>query len=207
MSPDYWNPNVHYYSTVLDAVPAECREALDVGCGDGQLARLIAPAAHGVTGIDLSADMVELAREKSADTANAEFREADFLADSRDALPPGRYDLVTMVAVAHHLGTERALERARRLLAPGGRLVVIGLADPGSVADWLALIAARFALPFAARRNGGKKAPPNLPTADPDTTFGEARTIAHRVLPGSRFRRRLLWRYTLTWEKPRTGTV
>jgi len=36
----------------------------------------------------------------------------------------------------------------------------------------------------------------------PPHTYAEVRDMAARVMPGSHFRRRLLWRYTLTWSKP-----
>jgi SAM-dependent methyltransferase len=203
MITSHWNPNIHYYPTILGFVPGNCREALDVGCGDGELARLLAARSDRVTGIDLSAEMVESARDRSENVGNARFLEADFYEASGTELPEGHYDLITMVAVAHHLGTERALARSAQLLAPGGRLAVIGLADPGSVLDLLHLAAAIPAVKATGRLRGGSHSPPKMPVADPDTTFREARDIAHRVLPGSRFRRRLLWRYTLFWEKPR----
>ncbi|WP_225814522.1 class I SAM-dependent methyltransferase [Streptomyces spinosus] len=203
MNTGRWNPNIHYYPSVLGFVPANCREALDVGCGDGTLARLLAARAWRVTGIDLSAEMIESAREQSEEVENARFMEADFFEASGGELPLGHYDLITMVAVAHHLGTERALARSAELLAPGGRLVVIGIAGPGSVVDLLHLAAAVPSVKLLSRRRGGSSAPEKMPVADPDTTFAEARKTAHRVLPDSRFRRRLLWRYTLLWEKPR----
>jgi SAM-dependent methyltransferase len=203
MITSHWNPNIHYYPTILGFVPGNCREALDVGCGDGELARLLAARSGRVTGIDLSAEMVESARRHSESVSNARFLEADFHEASGAELPVGHYDLITMVAVAHHLGTERALTRSAELLAPGGRLAVIGLADPGSVLDLLHLAVAIPAVKVTGRRRGGSHSPAKMPVADPDTTFREARDIAHRVLPGSRFRRRLLWRYTLLWEKPR----
>ncbi|OXS37102.1 methyltransferase domain-containing protein [Streptomyces sp. XY006] len=206
MTTSHWNPNAHYHPEILGFVPENCREALDVGCGDGELARLLAARSGRVTGIDLSAEMVESARARSEDVDNARFLEADFFEASGTELPElplGHYDLITMVAVAHHLGTERALNRSAELLAPGGRLAVIGLADPGSVLDLLHLAVAVPSVKALGRRRGGRHAPEKMPVADPDTTFREARDIAHRVLPGSRFRRRLLWRYTLLWEKPR----
>lgn len=34
-----WNHNLHYHRAILDTVPDRCRRALDVGCGEGSLAR------------------------------------------------------------------------------------------------------------------------------------------------------------------------
>jgi hypothetical protein len=35
-----------------------------------------------------------------------------------------------------------------------------------------------------------------------DMTWAQIRTTARRLLPGVRYRRRLLWRYSLPWTKP-----
>jgi hypothetical protein len=39
---DYRNHNVHYQPVILRAVPPDCGAALEVGCGDGLLARRLA---------------------------------------------------------------------------------------------------------------------------------------------------------------------
>src|SRR6185503_14051412 len=58
-------------------IPADGR-VLDVGCGNGWATRLMAQQApHGrVVGIDISDEMVDLARESSSALSNVEFREA-----------------------------------------------------------------------------------------------------------------------------------
>ena len=38
----------------------------------------------------------------------------------------------------------------------------------------------------------------------PPLSYTETRRIAMPVLPGCRYRRHLLWRYSLTWSKPAT---
>ena len=47
----YWNHNVHYQPVILQAVPANCGSALEVGCGDGMLACRLAERCTEVTGI------------------------------------------------------------------------------------------------------------------------------------------------------------
>ncbi|MEO7971675.1 MAG: class I SAM-dependent methyltransferase, partial [bacterium] len=61
----------------LMEIPDDGR-VLDIGCGNGWATRLIAEQAqHGrVVGIDISDEMVDLARESSASFSNLEFREA-----------------------------------------------------------------------------------------------------------------------------------
>jgi 2-polyprenyl-3-methyl-5-hydroxy-6-metoxy-1,4-benzoquinol methylase len=60
--PGYWNHNVHYQPVILNEVPSGCRTALDVGCGDGMLARRLAERSAKVTGIDRDPRMIALAR-------------------------------------------------------------------------------------------------------------------------------------------------
>jgi hypothetical protein len=93
-----------------------------------------------------------------------------------------------------------ALLAMARALRTGGRLAVIGLAADASVGDYLA---AAPGLPVdlvyrAIYRRGESGAP----VKDPDMSWGEVRAVASRVLPGVRYRRHLLWRYSLLWRKP-----
>jgi 2-polyprenyl-3-methyl-5-hydroxy-6-metoxy-1,4-benzoquinol methylase len=62
----YWNTNVARHPGILRAVPEGCGDALDVGCGDGLLARKLTGRAKHVTGIDKSPDMIARARESAA---------------------------------------------------------------------------------------------------------------------------------------------
>jgi SAM-dependent methyltransferase len=47
------------------------------------------------------------------------------------------------------------------------------------------------------------KGDPGAPIKDPEMTWAEVRAAARRTLPGVRYRRHLLWRYSLLWSKPR----
>ena len=76
---DYWNHNVHYQPVILSAVPEGCGQALDVGCGDGMLARRLAERCAEVTGIDRDPRMIALARAQAHERGRTRFIEADFL--------------------------------------------------------------------------------------------------------------------------------
>jgi SAM-dependent methyltransferase len=95
---------------------------LDVGCGTGTLACLLAAAGLTVTAIDPAAASLEVARRKpGADRVR-------WLRTGATALPPLQADLVTMtgnVAQVFVTGTEwaAALRAVRQALRPGGRLV------------------------------------------------------------------------------------
>ena len=201
MPDPYWNHNVHYHRLVLDAVPDGCREALDVGCGDGLLARKLAGKAAFVTGVDRSPEMIRQARPTAS--RNITFLEADYLDGA--ALPEGKYDFISAVAVLHHAPFEDAVEGLVRLLAPGGRLVIVGMAYNRTALDWVISGCGVPVSLLLRRRRGGKRAPAGMPMEDSTLNWGEARRAARRLLPGCRYRRRLLWRYTAVWDKPQKG--
>ncbi|MFJ9907501.1 class I SAM-dependent methyltransferase [Streptomyces sp. NPDC101152] len=194
----YWNTNVARYPGILRSVPEGCGAALDVGCGDGLLARKLAGRAKHVTGIDKSSEMIACARESAVGTTQLTFIEGDFLTAE---LPETEYDFVCSVTTIHHMDFEAALVRMRELLRPGGTLVVVGLAREASVTEWAALIAAApvVRITKVLRRARGPK---GMPVAAPQMSYGEVRATARRLLPGVRYRRHVLRRYSLTWQKP-----
>ena len=203
---EYWNHNVHYQPVILDAVPADCDAALDVGCGDGLLAVKLASRCAAVTGIDPSPQMITLARQRAArtdppapdDPAPAvTFVQGDFLTHPFEE---DGFGFVCANTSVHHMGTEAALRAMARVLRPGGRLAVLGLGETGSPADLLPdLVAVPLNRYYQRTRGEGYPGDPKLP---PDLTWAEVRETARRVLPGVRYRRHLLWRYSLVWDKP-----
>ncbi|MEU6481078.1 class I SAM-dependent methyltransferase [Streptomyces sp. NPDC047017] len=194
----YWNTNVARHPGILRSVPEGCRDALDVGCGDGLLARKLAGRAKRVTGIDKSPDMIACAREAAAGDPQLTFVEGDFLTAE---LGCAEYDFVCSVTTIHHMDYEAALVRMRELLRPGGTLVVVGLAREASVTERAALIVAApiVRITKVLRRAHG---PQGMPVADPQMSYGQVRAAARRLLSGVRYRRHVLRRYSLTWEKP-----
>ena len=198
MPEEYWNHNVQYHALVLDAVVRG--PALDLGCGEGLLVRRLAERVDAVTGVDTSGEMIRLARERSAGLDNVTFVETDFL-DAGGPLPEEEFGFVSAVAVIHHVDFKQALQAMERLLAPGGRLLIIGLARNRTPLDWIVSAAGVPAARLRALRNGGKTDPAGMPIKMPEMTWGDVRREARRILPGCRFRRHLLWRYSLTWEK------
>ncbi|HEX5332228.1 MAG TPA: class I SAM-dependent methyltransferase [Cellulomonas sp.] len=194
-----WNHNTHFHPVVLRGLRPGAT-AVDVGCGEGLLTRrMLAAGAGHVTGLDSSTPMIELARGLAA----GESRSAalDYVvADVLDAAQLGTFDLVACVATLHHLGLDRGLERLRDVTAPGGRLVVVGLARPSSPLD-RTLGAWSVPLNRVAMAVRGYWEHP-APVRDPDETYDAVRVAAARTLPGSMFRSRLYWRYTIEWQAP-----
>lgn len=195
---DPWNHNVHYYPLILNAVPDGARRALDVGCGEGTLARELRRRVPDVTGIDLDETSIELA---GAQNANDRIRyvRGDFLTYPFE---PGSFNVVTTVAALHHMDVTAALGRVRDLLKPGGVLCAVGLARSQLPRDIPIEVAGAVSHRIHLLTTGYWEHP--SPTVwPPPETYLDIRRIAADVLPGVRFRRHVLWRYSLTWTKGR----
>jgi SAM-dependent methyltransferase len=198
-----WNHNSAYFPLVRRAAPRQCRDVLDVGCGDGRLACSLAGPGRRVLGLDPSAAMIGLARARAAGVPGLEFRRGAFL---EQPFAPGSFDLVSFVASLHHMDQEAALVRASELLRPGGRLVVVGLAATRTAGEW---IRSGLCLPLVRFNNlrPDYAVAPGMPVADAELSWGEVRALGRRVLPGARFRQRLYYRYSLVWTKPATTSA
>ncbi|MFI0775482.1 class I SAM-dependent methyltransferase [Streptomyces sp. NPDC021212] len=114
------NFNDHYHPLLLKQVPDGARTALEVGCGAGRFARLLARRGLEVEGVDADAGVIAAAR---AAGGGPRYRQVDV----REArLADGHYDFISCVASLHPMPFETVL-MLRRALAPGGVLVVLGL--------------------------------------------------------------------------------
>jgi tRNA (cmo5U34)-methyltransferase len=133
------------FAVLMEVLPASPHRVLDLGTGDGYtlgLVRSVHPDAEGV-GVDFSAEMLGLARERFVGDAGVEIVEHDLDAP----LPPlGTFDLVVSSFAIHHCVDER--KRALygevfELLEPGGRflnLEHVDSATPALHVDFLAAI-------------------------------------------------------------------
>lgn len=103
---------------------------LDIGTGTGRMLELLAPRISAGLGVDASRGMLALARARLAKAALAHcaVRQADMY-----RLPlSGGYDVVLLQMVLHYAeDPDAALAEAARVLAPGGWLVVVDLAEHG----------------------------------------------------------------------------
>ncbi|MFF4502939.1 class I SAM-dependent methyltransferase [Streptomyces sp. NPDC001401] len=196
-----WDHNAHYHPWLLRQLPRRIDRALDVGCGTGDLVRLLAGRAKEVCGVDSDPGIVDRARELAGDR----YPHVTFsVAGAPGGLPPGSYDVITCVAVLHHLPLAETLTRFRQQLAPGGTLLVVGLAREEAFVDHLLGYAS---IPLNAvtgwvknrGRTAARPASMTAVTRPADAAFAEIVREARRILPGARLRRRLFWRYTLVW--------
>ncbi|NEY34577.1 methyltransferase domain-containing protein [Streptomyces sp. PRKS01-65] len=106
--------------------PGRARPALDIGCGDGALARRLAQLGYRTTGIDCSPSAVALAAARDTRPGHAVWQCMDITTDDLSALPEPAYAVITCRLVYRWIDDKPAfLDRVRRLLAPGGTLWVV----------------------------------------------------------------------------------
>lgn len=103
-------------------------ELLDIGTGTGRVLELAAPHVESAIGVDLSREMLAVARANldKAGLRNCQVRHADMY-----QLPfeDGRFDAVTLHLVLHYAEQPgRVVAEAARVLAPGGHMVVVDFA-------------------------------------------------------------------------------
>jgi 2-polyprenyl-6-hydroxyphenyl methylase / 3-demethylubiquinone-9 3-methyltransferase len=101
----------------VDALGKRRCDILDIGCGAGFLSNDLAKAGHRVTGIDLSARSLDVARHRD-DTRSVRYLQQDALALS---LSRERYDVICAMDFLEHVETPRRIvEDISRLLKPEG---------------------------------------------------------------------------------------
>ena len=103
-------------AAVVEAAPAR---VLEVGCGWGELAEMVAAETGAeVVATDLSPRMVELARERGVDARVADVQELPF--------DDGEFDVAIAAWMLYHVpDLDRAAAELARVLRPGGRLVAV----------------------------------------------------------------------------------
>jgi ArsR family transcriptional regulator len=112
---------------------------VDLGTGTGALLARLAGRDRRVIGVDASAEMLELARERVQAQGPAQ---ADLRLGTLEHLPLGDAEADAMVAhmVLHHVADPPGvLREIHRGLAAGGRLLVVDLQDGGEPSFWEAL--------------------------------------------------------------------
>ncbi len=116
-------------AAILDVVGDQpLGRVLDVGTGTGRMLALLANRAERTVGLDTSHSMLSVARAnlERSDATNWELRQGDVHSPPLDA---AHFDLVVIHQVLHYLDDPaRAIAETARLVAPGGRLLVVDFA-------------------------------------------------------------------------------
>jgi len=206
LSDEDWNHNAYYHEYLLGHVPERCRRALEIGCGAGQFSRKLAARAERVLALDLSPQMVRLARERSRLHPNVEFVNADA---ETFPLPENQFDCVATLTTLHHLSAESMLGKIRKALKPGGVFVCLDLyrrSSPGELLlDGVAYPTGLF---LRLIKTGRLRPPKEVREAyeehgrtDTYLTVPEVERVCAKTLPGAKVSRHLFWRYSIVWKK------
>lgn len=121
--------DVEVEEAILRAVgPGPFDRLVDLGSGTGRMLALLGPKSRVAIGLDLSQQMLNLARRRASEAGltNVELRHGDIF---DTGLAEASADLVVVHQVLHFLGDPAAAVRsAGRLVAPDGRLVIVDFA-------------------------------------------------------------------------------
>jgi ubiquinone/menaquinone biosynthesis C-methylase UbiE len=116
-------------TALLDLLPSgEVRGLLDIGTGTGRMLEVFAPRVEHAVGIDLSREMLAVARVnlERANLRNCSLRRGDMY---QLALPGASFDAVIIHQVLHYADRpDEVVREAARVLRPGGRLVIVDFA-------------------------------------------------------------------------------
>lgn len=201
-----WTANNQYHNSLLKNVPENCENGLEIGCGTGAFARVLAKRCRQVVALDLSSEMIRVARARSAQFENLEFKVADAMTWN---FPPSHFDFVCSIATLHHLDQRELLLKIRDALKPGGVLAVLDLAQSDSLAERMCdAVALGVSGGLRLLHNGRLQPPAEVRKAweqhgkhDSYLTMKQARALADEILPGASVTRCLLWRYMLVYRK------
>jgi len=156
--------------------------------------------------LDALDEMIRVARARSEQFKNLEYRCADVMAVD---LPRESFDCVATIATLHHLPLRETLCKLKDSVKPGGLLLVIDLFEPAGFRDQLLNVAA-IGISGSLRlvHNKRLKPPKEVRAAweahgktDSYPRMQELRTLCAAILPGAQIRQHLLWRYSIVWQK------
>ena len=207
LSTEGWDHNGHYHPFLLRHAPTQCDRALEIGCGTGGFSRLLVQRSQHVLALDLSPQMIRIARERSTGFSNIDYQVADVLNYN---LPANQFDCIVSIATLHHLPFEMMLGQLKGALKAGGVLLILDLFKGDSLADLLLNIpAVPWNLALTLWKQHRLRPPREVRAAwtehgrtDVYLTLSQVRHGCKIALPGAMIRRHLLWRYSIVWTKP-----
>ena len=190
---------------LIAQVPGNARHAIDVGCGDGVIARVLATRGIGVVGLDVSPRMIALARARTDPGLRIQYRHDDVMTAD---LPERTFDVVVSVAVAHHLPLDVIVPCLVRLVAPGGTLLLQDVMNRRGFAAVPTNVVAMFSRQLrrltAPSRITSRVAAAYLihGAGEVHLDASEVATVYATLLPGAPVYRHLEWRYSVVWHAP-----
>ncbi len=206
LSDETWNHNAHYHSYLINQLPEGCRHILEIGCGTGKFSRLIAERAEKVLAIDLSPQMIRLARTRSKLYPNIDFIEGDVMTYQ---LPDNQFDCIATLTTLHHLPMTDVLKKIKQALKPRGVFICLDLYQRSNLADLFFDGIAYPANLFLRSAKTGKFRPSREVReayaehgkTDTYLSLPQIEQICADILPSALVRRHLFWRYSIIWKK------
>ena len=147
--------NIIYHTADIDAFLAHVQPGmtvLELGCGAGWLTLAMAQRGANATGLDISAQALDVARDYAASlgdslSGSVTYEVADL---NRLQLPPEHYDVIAVRGTLHHLlRLDHVVEQMHVALKPGGLLWVSDSDGEEATATVLVASALMFLLPTA----------------------------------------------------------
>ena len=192
----FWNHNYAYNRWVAKKI-GKRKNILDVGCGDGTLALYLRTSDNEVLGIDISDSSIQKANKKNT-YDNVDFVQTtfeNFLADNKN------FDAVVFVASIHHMDMADAVDKAKKLLKKNGVLIIVGLAKPSSLFDWIVelvrIIPSKIVSTIKKNTTSEEL---DIDVSYDFPTMNEVRQICKEKLCGYTLKYGLHYRYLLTWK-------
>ena len=194
----YWTHNTAYHKWIIKHISSSDR-VLDVGCGDGLLVQKIATICSQVTGIEPHVPSALLARKRLENVKNADIESISFEEYSADL---NSFDVIIFAASIHHMDLQSCLTNVKKLLVPGGQLLIVGCAKPDGFVDisieCLRVIPAKIGSLVHGEKSGGNI---GVPIQQPSLSLRQIRNITDIYLPNAKVHRGLYYRYLLSWVK------
>lgn len=127
-------------------IPLQGLQVLDVGCGGGILSDSMAQAGARVTGIDLSAKALGVARLHALETGTPGVSYREVSAEQLAAEQPAGFDVVTCMEMLEHVPDPASVVAAcQRLVRPGG-WVFFSTLNRNAKSFLLAIVGAEYVL-------------------------------------------------------------
>lgn len=206
VSPDGSIQNSHYHNFLLRGLGSGLQAALEIGCGKGEFSQRLAQRSERVLALDLSPEMIRIARARSAHLTNVEFQIADVMPYD---LPREGFDCIATIATLHHLPLREALLKMKAALKPGGVLLILDLFKAAGLSDALLNpLAMSVSVSLRLVQHGRLLPAREVRDAwaaherhDIYPTMKEVHALCAEILPGAQIRKHLLWRYSVVWKK------
>jgi len=201
---DKWDHNQQYSKLILKEIKPGIERALDIGCGTGEFTKKIAMMSKEVIGIDI-ADQMILEAKKRHQSENIRYILQDFdVMDEKE-----HFDCIVSIAAFHHLSLDTALPKIKRMLNPGGTLIVLDLYKRRGILDlFLDIIAVPLSKLIKTVNRSGRMSREEIEAwkehcrIDKYLTIKELRQIYYKYLDKSvKIKRLVFWRYFALYRK------